>query len=91
MHCNFINHSGKNVGLFAFTLIHASIRFMTRDPPLRLCIVYLPLGEGDEENERYPRRQSEATPVKSKEVHNADVESSFLQFSLLPKEIRLHI
>jgi hypothetical protein len=38
--------------------------------PPRLCIVYsatksagLPLGEGDEENERYPRRQSNSNPL----------------------------
>jgi hypothetical protein len=58
---------------------------------LSCCRCSLPLGEGDEENERYPRRQSEATAVKSKEVHNADVETSFPQFSLLPKELRLYI
>jgi hypothetical protein len=58
---------------------------------LSCCRCGLSLGEGDEEDERYPRRQSEATPAQRKEVQNADVERSFPQFSLLPKEIRLHI
>lgn len=58
---------------------------------LSCCWCGLSLGEGDEENKRYPRRQSEATPTNKEHHQNANVETSFPQFSQLPKEIRLHI